>query len=72
VVLAWECDKEYLVLMNWFNQILFRSWFRSASREVAMEKLLLADAILKRFLIVEVIGLIVILTAIAAALQQIP
>jgi len=37
-----------------------------------MEKLLIADAILKRFLIVEVIGLIVILTAIAVELQQIP
>jgi len=37
-----------------------------------MEKLLIADVILKRFLIVEVIGLIVILTAIAVTLQQIP
>ena len=58
--------------MNRFNQNLFRSCNRSASREVVMEKLLIADAILKRFLIVEVIGLIVILTAIAGTLQQIP
>ena len=37
-----------------------------------MEKLLMLDAILKTFLTAEVIGFIVILTAIAVQLQQMP
>jgi hypothetical protein len=37
-----------------------------------MEKLLIVESILKRILIVEVIGLIVILTRIAVMVQEIP
>jgi hypothetical protein len=37
-----------------------------------MEKLLIVDAIMKRLLIAEVIGLIVILTSIVVLAQQIP
>jgi hypothetical protein len=59
-------------LMNKFIQSLFRLWFRSKSREVVMEKLLIVGAIMKRILIVEVIGLIVILTGIVVMAQQIP
>ena len=58
--------------MNRFIQILFRLWFRSRSREVVMEKLLIVHAIMKRLLIAEVIGLIVILTGIVVMAQQIP
>ena len=52
--------------LKWFR------WVRSRSREVVMEKLLILDAILKTFLTAEVIGFIVILTAIAVQLHQIP
>jgi hypothetical protein len=58
--------------MNRFIQSLFWLWFRSRSREVVMEKLLMVDAIMKRLLIVEAIGLIVILTGIVVMAQQIP
>jgi len=58
--------------MNRFIQTLFRLWFRSRSREVVMEKLLIVHAIMKRLLIAEVIGLIVILTGIVVMAQQIP
>lgn len=37
-----------------------------------MEKLLIVESILKRILIVETIGLIVVLTGIAVMVQQIP
>jgi hypothetical protein len=37
-----------------------------------MEKLLMVDAIMKRLLIAEVIGLIVVLTGIVVLAQQIP
>jgi hypothetical protein len=58
--------------MKRFIQSLFRLWFRIGSREVVMEMLSVVDAVLKRFLVVEVIGLIVIITAIVVAMQQIP
>ena len=37
-----------------------------------MEKLLIVDTILKSFLAVEVMGLIIIITAIVVTLKQIP
>jgi len=58
--------------MNRFAQSLFWLRFRSKRREVIMEKLLMVDTILKSFLAVEVMGLIIIITAIVVTLQQIP
>ena len=37
-----------------------------------MEKLLMVEAIMKRILILEVLGLIAVLTGIVVAVQQIP
>lgn len=42
------------------------------SDEMVMNKLLMVDTIMRRLLIVETIGLIVILTGVVVMMQQIP
>jgi len=51
---------------------LFLLGFMRRSNEMAMNKLLIVGQIMKRVLLVEAIGLMVILTGIVVMMQQIP